>query len=52
MKKGLILIGVIAVVVIGAVAYQHYHATGAPVAQKVLTAVVKKGTLRVRLYAT
>ena len=52
MKKGLILIGVIAVVVIGAVAYQHYHATGAPVAQKVQTAVVKKGTLTVHVYAT
>ncbi len=52
MKKGLILIGVIAVVVIGAAAYQHYHATGAPVAQKVRTAVVKKGTLTVHVYAT
>lgn len=52
MKKGLILIGVIAVVVIGAVAYQHYHATGAPAAQKIQTAVVKKGTLTVHVYAT
>ena len=52
MKKGLILIGVIAVVVIGAVAYQHYHATGAPIAQKMQTAVVKKGTLTVHVYAT
>ena len=52
MNKGLILIGVIAVVVIGGVAYQHYHATGAPVAQKMHTAVVKKGTLTVHVYAT
>lgn len=52
MKKALILIGVIAVVVIGAVAYQHYHATGAPAAQNMQTAVVKKGTLTVHVYAT
>ncbi len=52
MKKGLILIGVIAVVVIGAVAYQHYHATGAPAAQNMQTAVVQKGTLTVHVYAT
>ncbi|MGC8539956.1 MAG: efflux RND transporter periplasmic adaptor subunit [Phycisphaerae bacterium] len=52
MKKALILIGVIAVVVIGAVAYQRYHATGAPAAQNMQTAVVKKGTLTVHVYAT
>ncbi len=53
MKKGLIITGVVAAAVIGgAVAYHHYQAAGATVAPKLHTAVVKKGTLTVHVYAT
>lgn len=53
MKKGLILIGVIAVVVAGgAAAYHYYQAANATAAPKVHTAVVKHGTLTVHVYAT
>ncbi|MGC8625207.1 MAG: efflux RND transporter periplasmic adaptor subunit [Phycisphaerae bacterium] len=53
MKKGWIITGVIAIVVIGgAAAYHHYQVAGAEVAPKVHTAVVKKGTLTVHVYAT
>ena len=53
MKKGLILIGVIAAAVIGsAAAYHYYQGAGATAAPKVHTAVVKKGTLTVHVYAT
>jgi len=53
MKKGLIITGIVAAAVIGgAVAYHHYQAAGAVVAPKEHTAVVKKGTLTVHVYAT
>ena len=53
MKKGWIIAGVVAVAVIGgAAAYHYYQAASATVAAKVHTAVVKKGTLAVHVYAT
>lgn len=53
MKKGWIITGIVAVAVIGgAAAYHHYHASGATVAPKLHTALVKKGTLTVHVYAT
>lgn len=53
MKTGWIITGIAAVAVIGGAAvYYHFQVAGAEVAPKVHTAVVKKGTLTVHVYAT